>query len=467
MTGFFTNLEKQWQLCKWSPLYGLKRTFYFYFGFGFLLLWFVGCSFPGSQNRDIPQIQLTIQNTLPIKRVNVPIVLSLSELREVAPDFSFNVYLVVSGQAPAEVEIPSQTDDTNYDGQKDELVFFVDLEPQETKGVRIRYAPDNEVAVTLGFTRRTRAGVFPELEGFAALESEWAAYLLHPNGSIDTYGKKTKGLFLDQFVRQSTAPSDSDEEILTPLFTTEAASNGLGFRIWDMEAQTFISPENQKDYVRIIADGPVRSIVQRIIPDWVLSSGESVSLTSTFLIYAGHQWAEHRIQTQGLGDGYSIAIRLPNRGVSPVRNEKDGWVWNWETEAQTDREMGFGVIYPADGIETFLESETGNTILMKLDRHNEVFYRFASALGVEEVDTATQETVDSVERPDQSPLAEKEVGIAAQETVDGIGRSNESPPKEKEVGIATQEAFEQYVQAIATEIQTPPVIQFTPQETKK
>ena len=467
MTDFFTNLEKQWQLCKWSPLYDLKRTFYFYLGFGFLLLWFVGCSFPGSQNRDIPQIQLTIQNTLPIKRINVPIVLSLGELREVAPDFSFNVYLVVSGQAPAEVEIPSQADDTNYDGQKDELVFFVDLEPQETKSVRIRYAPDNEVAVTLGFARRTRAGVFPELEGFAALESEWAAYLLHPNGSIDTYGKKTKGLFLDQFVRQSTASSDSDEEILTPLFTAEAASSGFGFGIWDTETQTFISPENRRDYVRIIADGPVRSIVQRIIPDWVLLSGKSVSLTSTFSIYAGHQWAEHHIQAQGLGDGYRIAIRLPNRGIAPVRNEKDGWVWHWETETRTDRDMGFGVIYPADEVETFLESATGNTILMKLDQYNAVFYRFASALGVEEVETATQETVDSVGRADQSLPDEKEVGIAAQETVDGIGRPNESPSKEKEVGIATQEAFEQYVQAMATEIQTPPVIQFTPQETKK
>ena len=466
MTGFFTNIEKQWQLYKWSPLY-LKRAFYFCFGFGFLLLWFVGCNFPGSQNRDIPQIQLTIQNTLPIKRVNVPIVLSLSELKKVAPDFSFNVYLVVSGQAPAEVEIPSQTDDTNYDGAKDELVFFVDLEPQETKGVRIRYAPDNEVAVTLGFARRTRAGIFPELGGFAALESEWAAYLLHPNGSIDTYGKKTKGLFLDQSVRQITAPSDSDEEILTPLFTTEEVSNGLGFGIWDTETQTFLSPEDRRDYVRIIADGPIRSVVQRIIPDWVLSSGESVSLMSTFSIYAGHQWTEHRIQAQGLEDGYRIAIRLPNRGIAPARNEKDGWVRNWETEAQTDREMGFGLIYPVDRVETFLESETGNSILMKLDRYNEVFYRFASALGVEEVETAIQETVDSAGRADQSPLDEKEVGIAAQETVDSIERPNEPPPNEKEVGIATQEAFEQYVQAMATEIRTPPVIQFTPQEPKK
>ena len=417
MTIFFTNSEKQWQFCKWSPLYSLKRTFYFYLGFGLLLLWIVGCNFPGGQNRDIPQIQLTIQNTLPVKRVNVPIVLSLAELRQIAADFSFDAYLVVSGQPPAEIEIPSQADDTNYNGQKDELVFLVDLEPQETKGVTIRYAPDNQVSVTLGFTRRTRAGVFSELKGFAALESEWVAYLLHPNGSIDTYGKKTKGLFLDQFVRQLTAPSDSEEEILTPLFTTEATNNSSGFGLWDTGTQGLISSENQRDYVRILADGPVRSIVQRIIPSWVLSSGREVSFTSTFSIYAGHQWGEHRVKVHGLGDGYRIAIRLPNRRITSVSNEKDGWIWSWETEA--DREMGFGVIYPTDGFDTFLDSEAGDTILMQLDQHNEAFYRFASALGG------------------------------------------------KEAEIATQDAFEQYVQAMATDIRTPPVIRFTPQESQE
>ena len=441
MTGLFTNSEKQWQFCKRNPLYNLKRIFYLYLGFGLLLLGIVGCNFPGGQNRDIPQIQLTIQNTLPVKRTNVPIVLSLAELREAAPDFSFDAYLIVTGHPPAEIEIPSQADDTNYDGQKDELVFLVDLEPQETKGVTIRYAPDNQVSITLGFTRRTRAGIFPELEGFAALESEWVAYLLHPNGSVDTYGKKTKGLVLDQFVRQLTTPPDSDEEILTPLFTAEEMGGGSGFGLWDTDTKTLISPENQRDYVRIIADGPVRSIVQRIIPNWVLSSGQEVSFISTFSIYGGHQWAEHRVKVQGLGDQYRIAVRLPNRRITSISNEKDGWIWSWETEA--DREMGFGVTYPVDGFDTFRDSEVGNTLLlMRLDRYDEVFYRFASTLGGEEVEKATQEA--------------EGIEIVKQEAQDEEG-----------VEIATEKAFEQYVQATATEIRTPPVIRLTAQESKE
>ena len=441
MTDFFTNSEKQEQFCKRNPLYTLKRIFYLYLGFASLLLWIVGCNFPGGQNRDIPQIQLTIQNTLPVKRVNVPIVLSLAELKQVASDFSFDAYLVVSGHPPAEIEIPSQADDTNYDGQKDELVFLVDLEPQETKGVTIRYAPDNKVSITLGFTRRTRVGIFPELEGFAALESEWVAYLLQPNGSIDIHGKKKKGLFLDQFVHQLTTPTDSDEEILTPLFTTEEMGSRSGFGLWDTEAQTLISPENQRDYIRILADGPVRSIVQRIIPSWDLSSDQEVSFISTFSIYAGHQWGEHRVKAQGLGDGYRIAIRLPNRRITSVSNEKDGWIWSWERK--TDHEMGFGVTYPVDGFDTFLDTEAGNTLLlMKLDRYDEVFYRFASTLGGEEVETATQET-------------------------EGVEIVKQEVQAEEGVEIATQKAFEQYVQAMATEIRTPPVIRFAIQESQE
>ena len=141
---------------------------------------------------------------------------------------------------------------------------------------------------------------------------------------------------------------------------------------------------------------------------------------------------------KGLGDRYRTGIRLPNRRITSVSNEKDGWIWSWETEA--NHEMGFGVTYPVDGFDTFLDSEEGNTVLlMKLDQYDEVFYRFAATLGGEEVETATQETAG--------------VEIAKQDA--------------EEVKIETQEAFEQYIQATATEIRTPPVIRLTSQESQE
>ena len=125
--------------------------------------------------------------------------------------------------------------------------------------------------------------------------------------------------------------------------------------------------------------------------------------------------------------------------------------------------MGFGVTYPVDGFDTFLDSEAGNTILlMKLDQYDEVFYRFTSALATEQAEIPTQETVDSVDRRDEPPFNE-EVGLGAQEA-QGVKTPTQKAEKAE---IVTQETFEQYVQATATEIRTPPVIRLTSQESQE
>jgi hypothetical protein len=405
----FTHQERNRKWRKSNDCYNLAISHFWYLGL--LLVWtwsFVSCTLPGGNRTPPPQIKLTIQNTLPIKRTDVPIVLTLDALKKVAPDFSFDAYLVVSGQPPTELH--SQADDMNYDGQKDELVFLIDLEPQETREVVIRYAPKNQMAVTLEFTKRTRAGIFPELKGLAALESEFNAYLLNPNGSIQAYRKKEELLFsaeaslqndldnrgpisanlqrtfeshsirlpqnttieikqqgyswlitnpdnkqryfvrkdknqlniykaeelaIDRLVHQVATHSATNDirriefiEIMTPLPTYGLGCGG--FAIWDKANQKLISPpEVTQDYVRVLANGPVRSVVQWIIPNWQLST-KTIHFTSTVSIYAGHRWGEHRIKVQGLEARYRIATGVPNLegsfggvvwgGLNPTKN---------------------------------------------------------------------------------------------------------------------------------------------------
>ena len=74
------------------------------------LLMFSACTLPGG-NQKISKIRLSIQNTLPIQRKKVPIVLTGVQLRKVNPDFTFKAYSVVTGTAPREVMIPAQADD--------------------------------------------------------------------------------------------------------------------------------------------------------------------------------------------------------------------------------------------------------------------------------------------------------------------------------------------------------------------
>ena len=466
-----------------------------------LVLFFglIGCAPPGSRNRNIPQIKLTVQNTLPIQRKDVPVVVTLNELREIAPDFSFDAYLVVSGQPPA--EIPSQADDLNYDGQKDELVFLANLEPQETKVFTIRYTPDNPVAVMLGFNKRTRAGIFPELGGIAALESELAAYRLLQNGAIQPYGKQTdlllsvesrfqgdlgyrnsispelrrefdrngipisqntdveilkpysswmirdqesqhrylvrkdqddlkiyKGeeLSIDRLVNQKNAQSDGSKVIMVPLTSEKDFVGCGGFALWDESRQKPIVPTVAVDYVRVVADGPIRSVVQRIIPNWRLSSG-AISLTSTVMIYGGNRWIEHHINIRGTTSNHWIATGMPALKGGVGKDGANGWLWTWgDTHtASYSKKCGMGVIFPADRYQRYED-------LPSLD----------SGLG----------SIVALLRPNENGFLRYYAFSLWGDAVDGLGAKDE---------------FDEYAQITATALNAPPVLKISSEASEK
>ena len=91
--------------------------------FSFLII--IGCIPKG--NQQVPQIKLTIRNTLPIDRKNVPVIISIDQFKQVAPDFSFRAFMVIEEntdpQNPRQNDEPihAQVDDTDYDGES----FFV------------------------------------------------------------------------------------------------------------------------------------------------------------------------------------------------------------------------------------------------------------------------------------------------------------------------------------------------------
>ncbi|MYI93270.1 hypothetical protein F4083_02950, partial [Candidatus Poribacteria bacterium] len=54
-----------------------------------------GCTVPGSGQKS-SRIKFSIQNTLPIERKNVPIVLTIDQLQNVSPDITLNALVVVT-----------------------------------------------------------------------------------------------------------------------------------------------------------------------------------------------------------------------------------------------------------------------------------------------------------------------------------------------------------------------------------
>ena len=388
------------------------------------LLTLSACTMPGG-NQKISKIRLSIQNTLPIARKKVPIVLTGTQLRKVNPDFTFKAYSVVTGKAPREVMVPAQADDLDYDGERDQLCFLLDFEKEETKEISILYDPNVKATLTLDINKQTRAAIFPELNAVAAMESNLIAYLLKPNGAFIAYGKKRVELFsidtmfqpeldygrppspelrhhfenngvtlsqqvqieIERQEQQWVVRDLENQEIyfiqkshnsefgLEQEITTEGQldivqsiglslnallkpetpemvalnhSEGLigcgGIALWDKEKEEMIPLPTEGDYVRILADGAIRSIVQRIVPEWNIQ-GETHRLISTTFIYGDNPWIEHHIHIDGdLPTDYAIVTGIPHLSSAYGEDRKQGWVWSWGTDPSGIDSLGIALI---------------------------------------------------------------------------------------------------------------------------
>ena len=465
------------------------------------LLMLSACTMPGG-NQKINKIRLSIQNTLPIPRKNVPIVLTRAQLRNVNPDFSFKAYSVVTGKAPREVMIPAQADDLDYDGEGDQLCFLLSLGPEETKEVSILYDPTVKATLTLDINKQTRVAIFPELNAVAAMESNLIAYLLKSNGAFIAYGKKrvelfsmdamfeyeldpqrplspdlrhhfeSNGITLSQqvqiekiqkpeqqwivrdlenqetyFIRKSdnSEVSELGQETQTDGQLNVAQSIGLslnalldpettdmivlnrsedligcgGIALWHKETEKMIPLPAEGDYVRILANGSIRSVVQRIVPEWNIN-GEIRRLTSTSFIYGENPWIEHHIHIDGdLPTDYAIATGIPNLAGGYKEDKEQGWIWSWGTDPRGIDTLGIALIAPV-GRDTDATSTSEKADLLPViltpDAEGRLNYRVFAIWG------------------------------------GGID------------GIETETAFAEHLQRTTTALNTPPRIKFLPKE---
>lgn len=385
----------------------------------------VSCTVPGSGQKS-SRIKFSIQNTLPIERTNVPIVLTIDQLRNVSPDITFNALAVVTGKDRQESMIPAQADDINYDGERDQLVFLINLAAEEKKEISILYEPNVKATVTLDVNKQTRTGIFPKLNAVAAIESDLLAYVLKPNGAVVAYGKKREHLFTvdrmfqneldnnapfspefrlhfetyninltqrpqaliidvekpeqrwviqdlenqeDFYVRKSDEQlniyksiglslnallpkQDNNLEnttmvVLTPQVDSIGGLIGCGgFALWNKTEQRLIPIPKEGDYVRVLANGAIRSIVQRILPNWKVG-GETFQLTYTTYIYGSNPWLEHYIHVdRQLPSDYVIVAGIPKLKETFGIDENKGLLWSWGTDPDETDPLGIALIYP-------------------------------------------------------------------------------------------------------------------------
>lgn len=293
------------------------------------------------------KIEVIVENPWNAEKVDEPVVIDLSSL---GAGFTVKSATVFDGTN----EIPSQLDDMNGDTRADELAFVINLPASGKKTLNVTLS-------SLKSDKTYPARVYAEMlfrtskknkyaKGYAiyadgasdtynvqhhhgaAFESELVAYRIYFNEkqTTDLYGKFHKGLELEESQFYPT------NEQLKRGFGDDVikvnSSCGAGtLRGWDGTQSTLIKPVAVRGQ-RILASGPVRTIVDAEVKGWQYQNKE-LNMINRYTLYAGHRDAQVDILFDAPLDKEVFCTGVQNiTGHADMFSDHNGLVASWGTD---------------------------------------------------------------------------------------------------------------------------------------
>lgn len=293
------------------------------------------------------KIEVIVENPWNAEKVDEPVVIDLSSL---GAGFTVKSASVFDGTN----EIPSQLDDMNGDTRADELAFVINLPASGKKTLNVTLS-------SLKSDKTYPARVYAEMlfrtskknkyaKGYAiyadgasdtynvqhhhgaAFESELVAYRIYFNEkqTTDLYGKFHKGLELEESQFYPTG------EQLKRGFGDDVikvnSSCGAGtLRGWDGTQSTLIKPVAVRGQ-RILASGPVRTIVDAEVKGWQYQNKE-LNMINRYTLYAGHRDAQVDVLFDAPLDKEVFCTGVQNiTGHADMFSDHNGLVASWGTD---------------------------------------------------------------------------------------------------------------------------------------
>ncbi len=258
-------------------------------------------------------LKVGVTNPTDQMRQHDNIVVSVADLKRIAPDFKASDCIVTTSDAAtleedartAQItELPSQADDLDGDNQYDELAFQIELKPRQTRIVTIAYGDAATMQrLRSEYPQRTAAKFTMKFDGLA-WESEASAWRIYfdKRNAIDMFGKRRPGLYLEifgapEYVYHRESPLGRD------IYRIGDAI-GIGSVAALVDGKVVKISEVTERSWRIISAGPVRVIVELTYKGWKVG-GREVNLTSRMTQWAGKHGFEHRITADG-ADGLTL-----------------------------------------------------------------------------------------------------------------------------------------------------------------
>src|SRR6266436_6203609 len=305
-------------------------------------LWIIPalCSASAQGAPQIKNIKIAISNPGDHARKAADIVIPIAQLRKIAPDFTPGAMIVTVSDAStleqdASVlqteELPSQVDDLDGDGKGDELAFQVDLAAHQTRIVTISYGNQERVWRLRGDYQQRAAALFsPKIEGLG-WESERVAFRVYfdPRNAIDLYGKRRLTLQLGMFASPDYTYHDESPEGRDIYKVGDAIGVGSVAGFVDGKVLKVADVKDRK--WRILASGPVRSVVELEYDGW-RAGGKLIHLRTRITQWAGERGFAQEISADS-GNDFEFVTGLPaKRGLPAVTSEKNSqstWMATW------------------------------------------------------------------------------------------------------------------------------------------
>jgi hypothetical protein len=350
------------------------------------------------------QPEITILNNSDTDRIDEPVVLTRSELVSTTGNIPGGMFpLLVNDQNEP---VPSQFDDTNRDGEWDELAFLVDIPAQSTLNLKVRYVAQADIP---DFPRRTnvRFGVkqdsdivpvvqlvlaadelpVPLLERFQMDGPAWEndkvgfrQYIDGRNGR-DLFGKTTGAMALEHVGISAEGELVDNYHVLEPwgrdilAVGTSLGIGGVAIMHNGSPVRLGITPDAPRNNVemtryQLISEGPVRSVFVLTYEGWQVGH-RTLNLENTVEIWAGRyrHLNTFRLQSDQSADTLVAGlVNIHNDEPLILTDTSDtGWVALATHDRQTyDKEhyLGMALILPAEsyiGYDTAPESGNGIT----------------------------------------------------------------------------------------------------------
>ncbi len=326
-----------------------------------VLLWaWTACA---SCNSDLPDV-LVLVNEIDQVRIDEPVVIARSEVESrLGPIESGRVPLAVSYQGAA---VPSQVDDLDGDGKWDAWAIMVSFAGLEVVRLQLNVLDSTEMPQ---FKTRTNVRVEPHGQGAASGAVAWENDVIGFRLALDgparkqVLGKITMEMILDSI---ATAGMAEDMALWGRNLLDERTSLGAGALAAWVNGDLTRPGSRSGANVRLVSEGPVRSVFEIRYPDWVVD-GTACDLTERITIWAGRPGFESTVTARG--GGWDIVV-----GIARAR-EDTLYRWQWDTSfdviaahgrfSRGDDVTGLAILYDFEA-DADVGSDAGDSYVVRL-----------------------------------------------------------------------------------------------------